>query len=437
MKESVESDEAAPDFLAEVKKVGGIVEFGHYEQDNDAENGQEPIEWIVLDVQDNRSLLISKYGLERMPFNETETRTTWKTCSLRQWLYNDFQKEAFTELEQGAILVSDLDNGIGQVNANQYVYGGSGTQDRVFLLSYDEAKAYFESDEARICEFTAYAGGGGVASFWWLRAPYYYESGAYVWKNGSLGQYNQVNRSCAVRPALWISHDKYTEALGEEAAAEHQQRLQIAAQKLREELTSADGATVTFGTYEQDNNLENGPEPIEWIILDVQDGKSLLLSKYGLENQQYYSNKSYVTWETSQIRHWLNNTFLNAAFSEEEINGISVSQLDNSIAFDNSKWTGGNNTSDRVFLLSYPEFDQYLLDTDKTCKPTAYAKAQRIFTDDSGNCWWWLRSPGYSNYDAMGINAGGSLGYWSVDSVTGAVRPAMWIDLNSNYFQAE
>lgn len=81
-------------------------------------------------------------------------------------------------------------------------------------------------------------------------------------------------------------------------------------------------------------------------MLDVQEEMALLLSKYGLENQQYNGNKSYVTWETSQIRHWLNNTFLNAAFSEEEINGISVSQLDNSIAFDNSKWTGGNNTSD-------------------------------------------------------------------------------------------
>ena len=40
------------------------------------------------------------------------------------------------------------------------------------------------------------------------------------------------------------------------------------------------GDIITFGHYEQDNNLDNGAEPIEWIVLDVQDGKALLLSKY-------------------------------------------------------------------------------------------------------------------------------------------------------------
>ena len=36
------------------------------------------------------------------------------------------------------------------------------------------------------------------------------------------------------------------------------------------------GGIVTFGRYEHDGNEENGPEEIEWIVLDVQDGKVLL-----------------------------------------------------------------------------------------------------------------------------------------------------------------
>ena len=433
----MESDEEATDFLAEVKRVGGIVEFGHYEQDNNLENGSEPIEWIVLEVQDGKSLLISKYGLERMPFNETKTRTTWKTCTLRQWLYNNFQKEAFTELEQSAILVADLDNGIGQVNISRYVYGGNGTQDRVFLLSYDEAKEYFDSDEARICESTAYAGPVGGASFWWLRSPYYYESGAYVWKNGSLGQYNQVNRKCDVRPALWISHDKYTEALGEEAAAEQQQRLQIAAQKLREELTSAEGTTVTFGSYEQDNNLENGPEPIEWIVLDVQDGKALLLSKYGLDAQPYNTKIESVTWETCSLRSWLNSDFMEAAFNQKEKHYISTTLVDNSRAQTNSKWRtssgNGNNTQDQVFLLSYAEVDSYFRsDDERVCTVTEYAKSEGAYSNGKGTKWW-LRSRGNAPNTSSYVDKDGKISYINYINHAGdAVRPALWVNLESD-----
>ena len=47
------------------------------------------------------------------------------------------------------------------------------------------------------------------------------------------------------------------------------------------------GDIVTFGRYEQDNNLDNGPEEIDWIVLDIQGDKALLLSKYGLDAKQY------------------------------------------------------------------------------------------------------------------------------------------------------
>ena len=160
----MESDEAAPDFLAEVKKVGGIVEFGHYEQDNNLENGSEPIEWIVLDVQDGKSLLISRYGLDCKPYNRTAADVTWKTSTIRQWIYQDFINTAFSSLDQNAILAVDVDNSQNQGNSEWNTYGGVNCQDRVFLLSYKQADELFETDDARCCEPTPYAQSEGATA---------------------------------------------------------------------------------------------------------------------------------------------------------------------------------------------------------------------------------------------------------------------------------
>ena len=441
----MESDEAAPDFLAEVKKVGGIVEFGHYEQDNNLENGSEPIEWIVLDVRDGKSLLISRYGLNCKPYNEKKVSVTWKTSSLRQWLYKDFYNEVFTALEQEAVLVTDVDNSRKQGNQEWSTDGGTNSQDRIFLLSYAEAESYFASDNARICKSTEYANEKGAYTnnagicWWWLRSPGYNQQyAADVYPTGELGNDRIVsNNTISVRPALWISHDKYTEVLDEEAAAEHQRRLQIATQKLREELTSGDSVLVTFGAYEQDNDLENGPEPIEWIVLDVQDGSALLISKYGLDCQPYNTTRKTVTWETCSLRAWLNGDFLNSAFSDDETKLILETTVDNSKITIGSKF-GWNtdwqpDTKDKVFLLSYKEAKEYFASNEeRICQPTAYALVQGAYAYKE-SCWWWLRSIRTGRYyqgEAAYVNTDGRIGNsHNVDYNNGAVRPAMWIDL--------
>ena len=72
------------------KKVGHYVSFGKYEQDNNTSNGKEKIEWLVLEVKDGKALVISKYALDCKPYNTSSTNVTWETCSLRNWLNNDF-----------------------------------------------------------------------------------------------------------------------------------------------------------------------------------------------------------------------------------------------------------------------------------------------------------------------------------------------------------
>ena len=77
-------------FLLKNSKVGDIVYFGTYEQDNDTSNGKEDIEWLVLAKKGNRILVISDKALDRQPYNSSRTRVTWETCTLRKWLNNDF-----------------------------------------------------------------------------------------------------------------------------------------------------------------------------------------------------------------------------------------------------------------------------------------------------------------------------------------------------------
>ncbi len=83
-------------------------------------------------------------------------------------------------------------------------------------------------------------------------------------------------------------------------------------------LASSVGDVIKFGHYEQNGNLSDGKEDIEWIILKKEDDRVMVISKYALDSQPYNSDPSDVTWETCTLREWLNRTFLSEAFSEKE-----------------------------------------------------------------------------------------------------------------------
>ena len=78
------------------------------------------------------------------------------------------------------------------------------------------------------------------------------------------------------------------------------------------------GDIVYFGTYEQDNDTTNGKEDIEWLVLAKKGNRILVISDKALDRQPYNSSRTRVTWETCTFRKWLNNDFINAAFSDDE-----------------------------------------------------------------------------------------------------------------------
>ena len=198
--------------------------------------------------------------------------------------------------------------------------------------------------------------------------------------------------------------------------------------------TAKVGDYVFFGAYEQDNNTSNGQEYIEWLVLEVKGGKALVISKYALDCQPYNTSYTNVTWETCTLRKWLNNDFINSAFTANEkamIPTVTVSADKNPDYSTNP----GNATQDQVFLLSITEANKYFSsDSARQCKPTEYAVAGGAYVNSSnGNCWWWLRSPGDRQDNAAYVRSGGDVSEHGSNVFIdfSAVRPALWIDLNS------
>ena len=125
------------------KKVGHYVSFGKYEQDNNTSNGKEKIEWLVLEVKDGKALVISKYALDCKPYNTSSTNVTWETCSLRNWLNNDFINSAFSATEKTMIPSVKVS---ADKNPDYSTSSGKATQDRLFLLSVKEMNKYLSSN---------------------------------------------------------------------------------------------------------------------------------------------------------------------------------------------------------------------------------------------------------------------------------------------------
>ena len=189
------------------------------------------------------------------------------------------------------------------------------------------------------------------------------------------------------------------------------------------------GSYITLGKYEQDNNLSNGAETIEWLVLEIKNGKALVVSKYALELLTYNTTNEHVNWSTCSLRQWLNNDFLNTAFSDKEKALLSTTTVtaDRNPSYNTSP---GSSTQDKVFLLSITEANKYF--TSNTAR-IGYATPYATKTDLTyRTCAWWLRTPGSQQHYAAYVNVSGAIqngGYAVISPVT-CVRPAMWIDLS-------
>lgn len=176
------------------------------------------------------------------------------------------------------------------------------------------------------------------------------------------------------------------------------------------------GDTIAFGKYDQNGSEADGPEPIEWIVLDKQDGKLLLLSRYILFNEDSKGKP----WAGSKPRDTLNNIFLSKAYTSDEQNRICKTQ------------TGISSSAiDAVFLLSLEEVERYLPDESSRICFLANSEVPKE---------WWLRTTETSNgigsllYRQYKVRTDGIIDYVSFNSksseVSFGIRPAMWVEID-------
>ena len=210
-------------------------------------------------------------------------------------------------------------------------------------------------------------------------------------------------------------------------------------------------------------------EPIKWRVLNRNGNDALLLADVALDDQEYNTNYEDVTWESSSMRSWLNGygasvnqpktdyskkNFINSAFTSTQMNAIKTTNVVNNNNI-NYGTAGGNNTSDKVFLLS--ESEVYNTDTAagygfvkdyntddeariSRCSTYAYAMGtyrsydiDAEYTKYNGNIWWYLRSPGNDSYCTVKVDYyGGVFRYGDDGSYNdNGMRPALHLNLAS------
>ena len=212
-----------------------------------------------------------------------------------------------------------------------------------------------------------------------------------------------------------------------------------------------------FLAIEVGNIIQFGP--YEWRVLEVQGNQALIITDRVIDFRMYHHTYTAVTWETSEIRQWLNGDFF-ASFSLQDQARIAETYvINNDNPWDFSEWgwvntPGGNNTRDMIFLLSIDEVLRYFGDNGLVARGATMGGAER--SDDAAEgllsygisdqfnqartahdlgdsaSWWWLRSPGRNPNNTASVGISGSLLLIGLDvNLSGiGIRPALWLSLH-------
>ncbi|MDR0248142.1 MAG: DUF6273 domain-containing protein [Oscillospiraceae bacterium] len=194
------------------------------------------------------------------------------------------------------------------------------------------------------------------------------------------------------------------------------------------------GDIITFGAY-------------EWRVLDVQNGKALIITDKIIDFRSYHSEWEDITWADCDLRAYLNGEFYNSFSAADRARIVETRNVNK-----DNQWfgtSGGADTTDKIFLLSLeeavkyfgdsgqlangnPNSDWYIDDQYNSARIARTAKAVPESDYPPGSAWtWWLRSPGYHSSGATFAHRDGELdveGNPVHNDVLG-VRPAMWLDL--------
>lgn len=179
--------------LNEIKHayVGQTVKYGSFDGD--------PIEWRVLAKENGQTLLITNQCIVKQSYDSVGVSNKWEDSTCRKWLNEEFYKNSFSPMEKRMIKTTLV------VNKDNEVYGtdgGSDTEDKVFLLSVEEAGKYFVNDETRKATLL-----DGRSIWWWLRTTgCHTNDGTFVNMFGEIDDYGHSAsyQNVGLRPCIWV-----------------------------------------------------------------------------------------------------------------------------------------------------------------------------------------------------------------------------------------
>ena len=163
--------------------VGDVVLFGKQE-------------WLVLDKTTEKVLLTMNQAekledLKFVPFHQDQEAVTWEQCSLRKWLNSEFIDSIFTEQEKNRILTVEIPN---QEESAYGISGGNNTQDKIFILSVEEATKYKDVLKS-------------IKANFWLRTPGNSQDTAAYMSYGKIMEYGYpvTSKNFYTYPAIYVS----------------------------------------------------------------------------------------------------------------------------------------------------------------------------------------------------------------------------------------
>ncbi|MCQ2483415.1 MAG: DUF4214 domain-containing protein [Clostridia bacterium] len=386
-----------------VYEVGDRIEFGEY--------AGETVVWKVLDKINDEYILLAEQGLETIPFNSSSTAVKYENSTIRSWLNDVFYVQTFDDEEKAQILTSTFSN-----------EGGSTAtlSDKVYLLSSAETEKYLPTNYARLCYATDYAVSNGAylyldtygatgATWWWLRnSGKAADMAMYVRTSGGINKdgYSVTDSTACVRPVIRVKFTGTTSLLTSKPVPSYTFDYEV-------------GDHIRIGNYKNQN--------ITWTILEKQGDKYLVITDYIIEARQF-ADKEGAAWDESSIREWLNKIFYSGSFTGTEQKLIQTTHVINDVEHYNYHYNmQGEETDDKIFLLSYNETDKYFATGRSKIAPLApYLELERsnvIYESYS----WWVRTC-IDNNRNYAISSVGGVDWIDRDDISG-VRPAMWVDL--------
>ena len=184
----------------------------------------DPIKWLILSEEKGKKLIIADLILDSQDYNPSDSSSqyshnggtgytnNYELSNIRKWLNDNFYNTAFNDSQKEMILTTSVDNSVSSTGYSSNDYACNDTNDKIFLLSYEEVMSLFTSPEKRKAQGSDYAKCQGLYvynsySYWWLRSPYnYYSINARdVGYGGSIHSDDYViNTYRGIRPACWI-----------------------------------------------------------------------------------------------------------------------------------------------------------------------------------------------------------------------------------------